>query len=68
MAKSKIVEKKPSKKKPTVKKTTVKKTVEKKMAAKKKSTIKKAARVEPDYDELFKKIADIEKKIMLLEN
>jgi hypothetical protein len=45
----------------------VKKTVAKKVTAKKKSTVKKATRVEPNYDELFKKIADIEKKIMLLE-
>jgi len=46
----------------------VKKTVAKKVTAKKKSTVKKDALVEPDYDELFKKIVDIEKKIMLLEN
>jgi len=63
MAKSKIAEKKLSKKKPTAKKMTVKK----KVTAKKKPTVKKAASIEPNYDELFKKIADIEKKIMLLE-
>ena len=68
MTKSRIAEKKSSQKKPAVKKTTVKKTVVKKVTAKKKSTVKKDAPTDPDYDELFKKIADIEKKIILLEN
>ena len=78
MAKSKPVKKKTIKEKPEAKKMTVKRTVPKKrMAAKKAaakstSTAKKAAAkstsvpVETDYDDLFEKIADIEKKIMLL--
>ena len=67
MTKSTIAEKKPSKKKPGVKKTTVKKKITKKVTAKKKSTAQNTILVEPDYDELFKKIAIIEKKITLLE-
>lgn len=60
--------KKATAKKTAAKKTRVKKTRVKKTVTKKRTVANRASSpVDPDYDDLFEKIAEIERKIRLIE-
>lgn len=68
MVKSETAKKKTARKKQGVKKTTVKGLSTKKRIPVKKTHAKNMlVTVEPDYDDLFERIADMERNIMLLE-